>query len=78
MGGLLNGDVERHAHDEVGGAIKERRARGSPRACRRRVGSSEPEARAWCVIYTTWRHGTRAWKWSGGVGAKRMELAARA
>ena len=32
--------------DEVGGAIKERRARGSARARRRRVGSSEP-ARRW-------------------------------
>ena len=31
--------------DEVGGAIKERRARGSARARRRRVGSSEPARR---------------------------------
>ena len=36
------------------------------------------EARAWCVICTTRRHGTRAWKWPGRVGAKRVELAARA
>ena len=36
---------DRRALDEVGGAIKERRARGSARARRRRVGSSEPARR---------------------------------
>ena len=35
-------DTDRRALDEVGGAIKERRARGSARARRRRVGSGEP------------------------------------
>ena len=37
---------DRRALDEVGGAIKERRARGSAHARRRRVGSGEP-ARRW-------------------------------
>ena len=38
---------DRRALDEVGGAIKERRARGSARARRRRVGSGEPARGRW-------------------------------